>query len=302
MDRRQLLKNTLGAVLASATLVNSGCLSTTAGGEAKNGEAEDGEVDEPTYDVLVGAGQSNAVGKGSSRRSPDVADGVAYEYKRTKGEIVRLDDPVGEHDNAERQADTGSLWPAFAKEYHNKTGRKAIYVNHSRGGSGQSSQARDNPDLLWSEDGNLYYNARDELQEATAFLEKQGQSYTVRGCIWLQGERDASEIDKGNMTEQDYKSALNAHIDRWQADIKSDFRFFIIKVGHEAGGDTQGYQQVRAAQDAVAEQRKHVHIVSDIQKDFPEEGKMIDTWHYGQTALNEVGDVAARNTASALGL
>lgn len=291
MDRRHFLRAGAGGILSTFGVTAAGCVSDT------SSEAEEGDT-MTEYDVFVVAGQSNAVGKGSSTDSPDVQSGAAYEYKSTTDELVHLDDPVGQDNSPETAADTGSAWPAFADEFYTQTGREAVYVPYSQGGSGQHPDTRSDPDLLWSSGGNLYYNARDKLQEAITFLEDQGHLLNIWGAVWLQGERDAGEIDNGVITKSQYKSALNDHIDRWQSDIASDFRFFIAQIGHENGGDTQGYKDVRAAQSEVANSREHVHMVSTIQKNFPEEGKMKDTWHYTQTGLNETGVEAGGQTAS----
>lgn len=249
-------------------------------------------------DIFVVAGQSNARGQGTSSGSPDVTSTVAQEYKSTTDELVVLDDPVGQDNTPEQAANTGSLWPSFAETYNDESGREAIYVPYSNGGSGQHPDTYSDPDNGWGSDGNLYYNARDKLQEATTFFDNNSIDYTLQGVVWLQGERDAGQIDDGVITKSQYKTAFNDHIDRWQNDIASDFAFYIIQIGHLDSGDTQGFMDVRAAQQEVADSRANVHMVSTIQKDFPEEGKMSDTFHYTQDGYNESGTVSATNTAS----
>lgn|GEM_PF-4323535 len=251
-------------------------------------------------DVFVAAGQSNALGRGRASRSPDVPRGAAFEYKWTEDSIVPLDDPVGEDAPPEQQATTGSLWPAFATEYYARTGRPAVYVAYSSGGSGQTPGSRMDPDRLWSRDGTLYDDARDELLAALDYLEDEGFDPTVRGCVWLQGEQDAHAIDRRIISKSEYADAFEDHIDRWQSDVQDDFRFFVLQIGHERRGDTSGYRAVRAVQSAVANRRAYVHMVSTIQTNFPAEGKMQDALHYTQEGYNEAGETAGKNTAAVL--
>lgn len=276
----------------------AGCLGQISGTTQSGQEpVEDGETTD--VDVIVIAGQSNAVGKGSSTESPDVEPGSAYEYKPDMDELVDLDDPVGQDNSPpEQQADTGSAWPAFAKEYYTRTGRPAAYVPYAVGGSAQSDKAHSDPDMLWSDSGNLDDNAQAKLDETVTWLNNNGYNPNVRGVVWCQGERDAAEIDNGDMTKPDYKTEFGAHIDRWQSRFGSDFRFFICQTGHENDGDTQGYQDVRAAQSGLANDREYVEMVSTIQKNFPEDGKLQDRWHYTQTGYNEMGSEAGKNTSS----
>ena len=251
-------------------------------------------------DVFVAAGQSNALGRGRASRSPDVPRGAAFEYKWTEDSIVPLDDPVGEDAPPEQQATTGSLWPAFATEYYARTGRPAVYVAYSSGGSGQTPGSRMDPDRLWSRGGTLYDDARDELLAALDYLEDEGFDPTVRGCVWLQGEQDAHAIDRRIISKSEYADAFEDHIDRWQSDVQDDFRFFVLQIGHERRGDTSGYRAVRAVQSAVANRRAYVHMVSTIQTNFPAEGKMQDALHYTQEGYNEAGETAGKNTAAVL--
>lgn len=296
MKRRDLLRS--GAVGLLAPFV--GCLSSSNSPNENTTDSTTGESDSMSeYDVFVVAGQSNAVGQGNSSDSPDVEDGTALQYNRLDTEeLVTLDDPVGEDNSPEdRQADTGSAWPAFAVEYYEETGRNSIYVPFSVGGSEQSDKTGRDADVSWSASGNLDDWAQDKLNEALDFLDAEDYDYTLRGIVWHQGERDARAIDDGDMDKSDYKTAFEDHIDRWQDEFGSDFRWFILQVGHEDGGDTDGYIDVREAQAEVANDREYVHMVSTLQKDFPDDGKLSDSVHYNQTGLNEMGTEGGTNTA-----
>lgn len=254
-------------------------------------------------DVFVLAGQSNARGKGTSSGSPDVASGNAYEWKDSTTGLVDLDDPVGVDNFPNQQANTGSAWPAFAKEYYAQTSRKAVYVTYANGGSGQHPDTYDEVggDNGWGEgtpNGTLDDNAQARLQDALNWLNNNGYNPTTWGVVWLQGERDADWIDDSKITKSQYKTAFKDHIDRWKTEFGSDFRFFIIQIGHLDSGDTKGFQDVRAAQSEVANARSDVDMVSTLQKDFPEQGKMQDNYHYTQTGYNDAGTEAGTNTAS----
>lgn len=303
MDRRQFMRRAGGGLLTTlGASAAAGCVTRSESGTETETEVPDRMAE---YDVFVVAGQSNAVGQGSSSDSPDVEADTAYEFKRLSdpNELVTLDDPVGEDNSPrDRQADTGSAWPAFAKTYYEETGREAVYVPFAVGGSEQSEKTGRDADLSWSESGDLDDWAQDKLDEALDFLDAEGYDYTLRGIVWHQGERDARAIDDGDMDKSDYKTAFEDHIDRWQNEYGSDFKWFVLQIAHEDGSDTDGFIDVREAQQEVCDEREHVHMASDIQKDFPEDGKLSDSVHYNQTGLNDMGTEGGSNTADVVDL
>src|SRR5262249_12061535 len=80
--------------------------------------------------------------------------------------------------------------------------------------------------------------------------------------------------------------------------------FYIFRTGRLKSGDPPGFQQVRAAQEEVAEADPYTWIVFRGAVDFPAEGKMNpdpakSELHYSQAGYNEMGEVGARGVVAA---
>lgn len=257
-------------------------------------------------DLFTVAGQSNAVGFATG--GPSVTQETFLEFDH-KNEVINdpLGDPIqmayseGDGGDSVDQSSSGSAWPAFANEYYSQTGRVGAIVGTANGGSGVTDAAS----------GTITWNATPEsgvygmldmavhaTNEAITGLENAGHTVTYRGILWHQGERDAQNIDDGTITKSDYDTAFRNMIAEFRNQLGSGTPFWIFELGHEDSGDTQGYIDIRDIQNTVAGEQANTYLVSDIQKDFPEEGKMADTLHYNQTGYNEMGQTGAMNVAS----
>lgn len=250
------------------------------------------------YDLFAVGGQSNAVGRGDSTGSPDPSAGNAVEYRNDTDDIQDpLNDPVDGNGDA---AYTGSAWPAFAVEYYNRLSRPLAIIGAAKGGAAQDASA-DNGNGNWDDAGSLDNDLITFVNNAINRIEANGDTATFRGILWHQGERDAQEIDSGGISKADYKTALEDMIARFRAEFGTDMPFWLFELGHETSagsGDTGGYQAVRAAQQEVSLAQNQTYIVSDKQKDFPEDGLMSDSIHYNQTGYNKMGSVGALNVAT----
>ena len=249
------------------------------------------------YDLFTVGGQSNAVGKGDSTASPDPNAGTAIEYDADANTIQDpLDDPTSH--NGE-DSDTGSAWPKFCVDYVSHTTRNIAIVGAAVSGAAQYPAADVGA-------GNYDSGSLDEdliafTNEAITELQNAGHTVSYQGILWHQGERDAKTIDDGNMTKTDYKTAFENMIERYRTEFGNDMPMWVFQVGHEttAGvGDTVGFQEVRAAQEEVVLAQDNTYLVSDKQKDFPEQGYMSDQLHYNQTGYNIMGEVGALNVAA----
>lgn len=252
------------------------------------------------YDLFAVGGQSNAVGRGVSANSPDPSAGNAIEYRYDTDDIQDpLDDPVDGNSDA---ADTGSAWPQFAADYYSHTNRPIAIVGAARGNTAQFSGA-DAGNGNWDDTGSLDDDLITYANNAISKIEAQGHTVTFQGILWHQGERDADSITDGNMTKSDYKTALENMIGRFRSEFGAEMPFWLFEVGHETNdsgydGDSVGYQEVRAAQQEVVLAQDYTYLISDKQKDFPDDGLMSDGVHYNQTGYNEMGSVGALNVAT----
>lgn len=268
-----------------------------------NGERNDGIEDLSSsneshgrVDVFLIGGQSNAEGTGDPGRAPTVPVGVGYEYRDEGDEIVHLEEPIGRGDGA-------ASWAAFANEYHERTGRSVVLVSKAVGGSAQHVDADWYFDGEfvghWDDGGTLRPTAIEALRSCLGHLETNGWEYELRGVLWHQGETDANSVDECGITVSQYKNAFR----RMLSDFRSAFDepemgLYLFKIGRQRDGDTEGWREVRAAQDSIATADDAVHVVFDDAVSFAESGNMQDHVHYDQEGYNRMGcDGAVRVAA-----
>lgn len=241
--------------------------------------------------LFLVAGQSNAVGMADSAASVQCTPGTAFEYRYTANTLVHLKDPVGNADLRFESAMTGSAWPAFAKAYHDLTGKKVVIVPAARGGSSCTAKAELEENGTWSEQGRLLlFDSAMVKAKAAMKLCKQ----PISGIVWSQGERDANAVNAKQLTPEEYESGLIRLIARFRKELGAKVPFYIIQTGHFTGHSNVGFDAIRKAQENVAGHVKHVFIVYAQTVDLPAKGMMQDEIHYNQAALNEIGATAAR--------
>jgi hypothetical protein len=246
-------------------------------------------------DLYLAAGQSNMEGIGEVP-GPVPPPGTAREYKPQTNSLVELQDPVG-------AAKVGSSLPSFAIERAALTGRSAVIVDKAVGGTAQAAAA-DQGSGNWDATGKRWGEAVAATDAAIAKLESIGEVPVFRGVLWCQGERDAAAIGEGKITKAVYRAALEAMIARFRAHYGPTMPFYIFRTGRLRSGDPPGFQQVRAAQEEVAEADPYTWIVFRGAVDFPAEGKMNPDpvkgeLHYSQAGYNEMGEVGARGVVAA---
>ncbi|MEA1930910.1 MAG: sialate O-acetylesterase [Euryarchaeota archaeon] len=238
-------------------------------------------------EVFLIGGQSNATGHGSSEASIPPPEGAAFEHVPHEG-FEPLVDPVG-------TANTGSAWPAFADAYWAASGRYAVYVPASVGGTSVHPAANDN---WWGESGGLLYRALGRLRSATVNLQRAGITPRFGGLLWHQGETDAHAIDEGRIEPADYRLAFETMIERYRLEIGDrQAPMSVFQLGRRRDGETQGFQELRRIQRAVAAADPNVEVVFEGAVAFPAAGKMKDMLHYNQAGLNEMGRVGGRAVA-----
>lgn len=246
------------------------------------------------YDMFLVGGQSQGVGSGGGVVATEtVPDGVMKQYY-DGGLTDETADPVG-------NASNNSAWPAFALEYWRKTGRGVIFVP-AASGSTSLVAAADAGSGNWSGTGTLRGAAITLLNAAKAAANSAGLAWKFAGFIWCQGEQDAVAIDATTITKANYTTELGNLLTYLQTETGSGSTMpFIISVtGTQTaglGGDTTGYQQIRAAQLEFAQGRANVFIGFAAAKTFVARNLMWDGVHYSARGYDEMGR-ALGNTAA----
>lgn len=241
--------------------------------------------------LFLVAGQSNAVGQGDSSTSTKCIDGAAYEYRLTGDLLTPLKDPVGAYELHLEKANKGSAWPAFAKTYHALTGKEVIIVPAARGGSSCSYKAELDNYGTWDEKGRLpLFDSA--IIKVKAAMNKAG--ITIDGVLWSQGERDANAINAQQLSAEEYQSTMEALIYKFRKVLGKDIKFYIIQTGYYLNHPVKGFDEVRTAQQNIAQKIKDVYIVYNQTGSFEKKGWMKDEIHYNQTALNDIGTEIAK--------
>ena len=242
-------------------------------------------------DLFMIAGQSNAEGRGSASSAPSLATaGSAFEYDAAGPILTPLADPVG-------GAATGSAWPAFANAWYSATGRIALFVEQATGGTTLHPITTPN----WSPSGTLRDLAATSFADSLSFMQT-NTDFNIVGkyVLWCQGETDAANLGM-TFTAAGYQTLLEDLIDEWVTDL-SLTKFAIFRTGTLSTDTTAtdpDWAAIRAAQDAAQASRSSTSLVVFRGAiDFAAEGKMIDTLHYDQTGLNEMGAAGAANLAA----
>jgi len=233
-------------------------------------------------DVFLVAGQSNSVGQGDYTLSPKVPDGQVFQYYN--GVISTGTDPLG-------NANTGSAWPSLGLEYNRISGKKICFVPSAVDGS--SVVYANNTTANWDVDGTLFGIGVANVTAAMNALTNAGHNPVFKGVLWVLGETDAS-----NPTN--HRTCLQACIARFRQIYGATMPFYISTVGFTGGTDSTAFQTVRGDQEYIAANDPYTHIMFRDAWSFPARGFMnSDNVHYNQTALNQLGIIAARNILGA---
>lgn len=246
----------------------------------------------PPIDVFLIAGQSNAVGHGDSALSPKVSNGNIIQINA--GEITPANDPIGKNiSGSSHRAVYGSAWPSFGITYYNATGKKIAFIPSAYDGSAQTVAAQ-TVFNNWDTTGILFDSAVARTVSSMQALTNAGYNPVFKGILWVQGEADATAINRGLTTQADYLAAFRKMIRKFRtsfADVRMPF--YIFRTGTRTDTLDTGYKLIRDAQKTVASTDTATLIVYYNTIDYPQRGLMNGVSHYVQSAYNEMGSLAA---------
>ncbi len=248
------------------------------------------------YDMFLCIGQSNMVGSGGGVvDTVTVPAGVMKQYY--SGALTdKTADPVG-------NASNNSALPAMALEHWRRTGHGSIFVP-AASGSTSLVAAADAGSGNWSATGTLRGSAITLLNAAKTAANSAGLAWKFAGVLWCQGEQDAVAIDAATITKANYTTELGTLLTYMQTQTGSGstMPFIISVIGSRTvagGGDTTGFQQIRAAQIEFAAGRPNVFIGFNAAKTFVARNLMWDGVHYSARGYDEMGRALASVAAVA---
>lgn len=238
-------------------------------------------------DLFIVTGQSNGVGQGTS--GPD-ATATGYYFNGTS--FSALADPVG-------NANTGSMWPAFANEWFVQTARKSVWVAAAVG----STRLLDYgmlPSDTWAPTGSLRGAAAVAAQNAVAAI-RADASFALGNVyfVWVQGEGDAENLD-GSHTAAQYEQALEDLATYFLGMVPQMTQMVVVRSALNINDATKdlGYSQIRAAQESACTDSSLLTMACRSSYSFRTLGYIATNVHYIQPGLNICGKVAARGLNS----
>ena len=203
------------APLASPSFTGAPLAPTAAPGTSSTQLATTGFVAKaaaPQIDLILIAGQSNAVGYGGT--VPGIGcgtlgcwDGVyppapspgVYQYDAGTNTISAGAEPSHWTQSLfQYTSGSGGAWGAFANRYVAATGHNVLLVPSASGGTYQAQAAVASnsiqPTLNWEAGGLLFNASIANLNAAIAKATAQGFAPVVKYLFWMQGEADANAI------------------------------------------------------------------------------------------------------------
>ena len=242
-------------------------------------------------DLILFCGQSNMAGRGEAEKAPQVKKGAGYEF-RAFSDPTRLYEITGLFGSTEEgpyvndhNKKSGGMVPAFVNAYHELTGRTAMCVSASVGGT----QLK-----FWTENKDVYEEYLDRFRKAERYLKDNGYKIRNRYCVFCQGESDA---DNGTSTEH-YKEMLDNFCRVKMSQELGVDQTFIVTIGTYNGNNDdiqKRYTAIRNTQLRYCEESEYATLASSDFCSF--RMYMKDKYHYHQEAYNIVGQFAGMRVA-----
>lgn len=252
-----------------------------------------------TVDLILFAGQSNMSGRGEKENAVFCPPEAGFEYRPVSqpGILLPVREPFGLGEDRAGGLDdrtdggtrrSGSMVSAAVAEYFRNTGRKAVAVSASKGGT-ETGQ--------WL--NGLLADALERLELTRQFLKDTGWETGHRFLVWCQGETDA-----------DHCISTESYIRRTEKIMDAFFSHgiqccFLVQTGHYHGEyDTteaermereRQYERIRNAQLTLCREQKRIILAASFEPYLQE---MKDAFHYYQTVYNQVGETVGKAMAA----
>lgn len=238
--------------------------------------------DSTHYDLVILAGQSNAVGAGEAESSGLPTSPV--NLQQPQEDVLFFSNASGFSGPIDLQPGTGSTGSGISRFGPEITFGRTVADALPNGNLGIVKHAASATDLKfqWSPTGGSVYNSfLNTVNRATNSITDAGDTYTITGFLWVQGEADAN---------RGYGSDYEANLTNFIATIRTEFGqetpFFISKLSdnQNPGTDTPLVMQ---AQIDVAAADSNTFLINTDGPEFtispPPDGLHYDT--NGQIAL-----------------
>ena len=279
-----------GSDTASESTGNSEETEDSSGTSSSGGEEEEPAEGEEA-DVVLFVGQSNMVGRETSRYTVDIPEGYAYEYKYLQDGLTAVQNPVGETFGEAEISSGSSIVPQFCADYVEQTGRKIVAVHVARGGK---------PISFFMQGGAFYSDMVEKYLACLERLAEEGIEAGRKFYVMYQGESDTVSCSK-----EDYKTRFIDFHEGVKEDLGMEFGALIYN-GRNTALDVGGISRINRAKKELAEENEDV-IVCDKESEvycLPEYADMVrsgDEVHLNEKGLKRVASVSCENIVNDLG-
>ncbi len=259
-------------------------------------------------DIIVFAGQSNMMGHGDAEKAPALKKNAGYAYLPVtgKGKLSPLTEPFGRDESdgyfmnfymGENYA-TGSMVTAFVNAYYSQTKTPVLAVPASMLGTGSQS---------WS--SRRYKGVVNRTKAAKAAAKKAGYSVRHIYMVWLQGESDATAMQR----EADGTNESGMNADVYIKNVKSMYKkikkqaktekCFVIRIPSYYGDmkDPYGtgwntyFKKIQKAQTRLCDENQDFVMIYSKTPSMGAGYMQEDRLHITQQGLNRIGNAAGKN-------
>lgn len=217
-----------------------------------DGETKTLTVDPAVVDVVLFTGQSNMVGRETSKYTVDIPAGQAYEYKYLGGgSLTEVKNPVGETFGEVEVSSGSSIVPQFCADYV-RSGRKIVAVHLARGGRSIN--------YFTSNGGAIYKDITQKYGACIEYLTN-SENFTVghKFYVMYQGESDTNN----NMTAAAYTTRYMS----FHSGLKKKFGFeFGAMIANGRNSDPvnhEGIKRIEEAKEAICKDNDDI-IMADV--------------------------------------
>lgn len=232
--------------------------------------------------VLVVAGQSNAAGFSELSGPGSISTSGYFWNGSLRQWMTPTRDPVW-------PSRTGGMVPALVERLNTYTSKPVCIINVAVGSTNCAINvhaARGS----WASNGELRSRARTIINEAKS---KINAPYSVIGTVWVQGESDAAWMRPVSAptieTLGDYTSSLRDTIGWFLQNVGG--KFYASHIGYCLGTtsvDTY-VDSINSTLTTVTNDIQNAYLATTLPTTFKADGKLNSTWHYKQSAYNELG-------------
>lgn len=277
--------------------ISGGVLKAKAVGQTEltlDGETVPLTVNPAVVDVVLFTGQSNMVGRETSRYSVEIPEGQAYEFKYLTTSLDAVKNPVGETFGEVEISSGSSLVPQFCADYV-ASGRKIVAVHVARGGRSIT--------YFDSRGGAIYQNILQKYGACIEYLEE-NPNFTVgrRFYVMYQGESDTNH----GMSGDGYKTRYNRFHNGMITNLGMEFGAMIANGRNSDPLEHEGIVTIQQTKTELALEKDDL-IMADVSPyNWYITGMLTyirsDLIHLNAEGLKIVGSEACKNILNYMGL